>query len=156
MKVIIYYSLQGNCEYVANEIAKDLGIQAVRLVPEIEPPKKGFGMFFKGGGMVVKKKKPALVDFNLKLEDYDTIILCAPVWAGMYPPAVRTFLSDYDLSGKKLAIVASSAGGDARKMMDAVAADSRADVIGRLSLVLPLRKQDEAGKIISEFCWSLE
>ena len=121
MKVVLYYSLQGNCEYVANEIAKNLGIEAVRLVTDAEPPKKGFGMFFRGGGMVFMKKKPKLVDFNLKLEDYDTIILCAPVWAGMYPPAVRTFLSDYDLSGKKLVIVDSSAGGDARKMMEAVA-----------------------------------
>ena len=155
MKVLVYYSLQGNCEYAANEIAKNLGIQAVRLVPDVEPPGKGFGMFFRGGGMVVMKKKPKLVDFNLDLSDYDTVIICAPVWAGMYPPAIRTFLSENDLSEKKIAIVATSAGGDAQKMMDAVASDSRAEVIGRLSLVLPLKHQEEAKEQISAFCDSI-
>ena len=155
MKVVIYYSLQENCEFVANEIAKDLGIQAVRLVPDVDPPKKGFRMIFKGGGMVFRKKTPALVGFELDLDKYDTIILCSPVWVGMYVPAVRTFLSKYDISGKKLAIVASSAGGDAEKMMDAIAADSKAQVIGRLSLKLPAKTPEESKKLISEFCKTL-
>ena len=155
MKIVIYYSLQGNCEFVANEIANELGIQAVRLVPDVDPPKKGFGMFFKGGGMVFKKKTPNLVGYDLDLKDYDTIILCSPVWAGMYVPAIRTFLSKNDLSGKKLAIVASSAGGDAEKMMNAIASESKAEVIGKLSLVLPAKKPEEAKKKIAEFCKSL-
>ena len=155
MKIVIYYSLQGNCEFVANEIAKELGIQTVRLVPDVDPPKKGFGMFFRGGGMVFMKKTPNLVGYDLDLKDYDTIILCSPVWAGMYVPAIRTFLSQNDLSGKKLAIVSSSAGGDDAKMMDAIARDSKANVIGKLSLILPAKKPEEAKKKISEFCKSL-
>ena len=155
MKAVVYYSLQGNCEFVANEIAGKLDAKTIRLVPDVEPPKKGFGMFFKGGGMAVMKKTPGLVGFDFNADDYDTIVLCSPVWAGRYAPAVRSFLSRTDLSGKKIAIVASSAGGDAEKMLDTLAADSRAEVIGRLSLVLPLKKQDEAREKIAQFCKTL-
>ena len=121
MKAVVYYSLQGNCEFVAAEIAKELDAKAIRLVPDVDPPKKGFGMFFKGGGMVFRKKTPNLVGFDFNADDYDTIVLCSPVWASSYVPAFRTFFSKVDLSGKKVAIVASSAGGDAVKMMDAMA-----------------------------------
>ena len=155
MKAVVYYSLQGNCEFVANEIAGKLGVQALRLVPDVEPPKKGFGMFLKGGRMAVMKKTPELVGFDFNADDYDTIVLCSPVWADRYAPAIRSFLARADLSGKKIAIVASSAGGNAEKMMDALAADSKAEVIGRLSLLLPLKKQDEAREKIARFCRTL-
>lgn len=155
MKAVVYYSLQGNCEFVASEIARELDAKAIRLVPDVDPPKKGFGIFFKGGGMVVRKKTPNLVGFDFNADDYDTIVLCSPVWASSYVPAFRTFFSKVDLSGKKVAIVASSAGGDAVKMMDAMAQASRAEVVGRLSLVLPLKKQDEARNQIAEFCRTL-
>ena len=105
--------------------------------------------------MVFMKKTPKLVGLDLDLKDYDTIILCSPVWAGMYVPAVRTFLSQNDLSGKKLAIVATSAGGDDKKMIAAIAKDSKADVIGSLSLVLPLKKPEESKMKIAEFCKSI-
>ena len=152
MKVVVFYSFQGSCEFIANEIANELGIQTVRLVPDVEPPKKGFGMFFRGGGMALTKKTPALVGFEFDAKDYDTVILCSPVWAGTYPPAIRSFLTKIDLSGKKLAIVASSASGNAEKMINLIAADTNADVVGRLSLQLPIKKQEEAKVKIAEFC----
>ncbi len=106
---VVYYSFKGNSKFVADELSKSLGVKAFRLVPSVEPPQKGLGMFLKGGGMALKKMTPELEDLGTDLSEYDTIILCAPVWAGTYPPAVGAFLKKYDVSKKSLVLVSASA-----------------------------------------------
>jgi len=46
--------------------------------------------------------KPEIKPLSVNLGDYDTIIIGTPVWWYTYAPAVLTFLSEYDLSGKTI------------------------------------------------------
>ena len=150
--VVVYYSFKGNSKFVADVASQRLKAEEVRLVPDQEPPKKGLGMFLKGGGMALKKQTPELVDFSLDVSGYDTIVLCAPVWAGVYPPAVGSFLSKVDLSGKNLAVIACSASGKAEKMIGAIEGATKAKLVAKLSLLNPLRSQEDCKAKIQAFC----
>ena len=43
---------------------------------------------------------PEIREIETNINDYNEILLGSPVWWYTFAPAVRTFLSKYDLSGK--------------------------------------------------------
>ena len=53
---------------------------------------------------------PELIESNLNLEEYDTVIIGGPVWWYRYAPAIRSFVNKYDLSGKRVIPFATNAG----------------------------------------------
>lgn len=44
---------------------------------------------------------PALRTKVENMDDYDTLIIGSPIWGGLLSSPVKSFLSGYDLSGKK-------------------------------------------------------
>ena len=56
------------------------------------------------------KETPEIEDIKTNLDDYDRVILGTPVWWYTITPPIRTFLSKYDLSGKKVYPFATNAG----------------------------------------------
>ena len=53
---------------------------------------------------------PEIKDININLDEYDTIILGTPVWWYRPCPAIRAFLTKYDLSNKTIIPFATNAG----------------------------------------------
>lgn len=56
------------------------------------------------------KVKPELASHISNIDQYDTIIVLFPTWWYDMPMAMYTFFDEYDLSGKKIAPVATSGG----------------------------------------------
>jgi len=113
---VVYYSLDGNCALVAEEIKSKLNADLLRLYTKNEK-KRGFaGNLFWGCTMVFFRKKPSLKPYIFNSSDYDLIILGAPVWAGTVAPPVNTFISETGISGKKTALFVCHAGGKGDSM----------------------------------------
>lgn len=150
---IVYYSLQGNMRYVAEKIAKETGADLIELVPVKAYPDKGMIKFIWGGSAVKFKKKPELEPYRFNKDDYDLIILGTPVWASGFTPPLRTFLEDNDLAGKKIAVIATSAGGGSDKCIAALLEAAKAEsAVAELSLIDPKDKPSEENeKKIAEF-----
>lgn len=100
--VVVYYSLTGNTGLVAKMIAERIGADMVRLLPEKEVPVSGAKKYIIGGKSVMLNEKPKLLNEDLNLDGYDTLILGTPIWARSYVPAVNTLLSDYRIKGKNV------------------------------------------------------
>ena len=150
---IVYYSMHGNVRYVAEKAAKELGADLIELKPVKVYPDKGAMQFIWGGSAVTFKKKPDLEPYSFNASDYDLIIIGTPVWASNFTPPLRTFFESNDLTGKKIAVIATSAGGDSSKCIDAVKTAAKAETLAAtLSLVDPKgQPSDEKEKKISEF-----
>ena len=150
---IVYYSLNGNIRYVSGKIAKELGADIIELVPVKAYPDKGMKKFIWGGSAVTFKKKPELESYTFNAADYELVIIATPVWAGSFTPPFRTFFEDNDLTGKKIAVVASSAGGNSAKCIDAVRQACNADsLVAELSVIDPKdQPSEEKEKQIAEF-----
>ena len=115
--IIVYYSMSGNTDWAAREIAARLGAELLRLEPEKVYPDKGFKKFFWGGKSAVMAETPALRPYAFAAEDHDLVILGFPVWAGNLTPPLRTFLRDNGaaLAGKRVAAFACQSGAGAEK-----------------------------------------
>lgn len=95
MKIaIVYYSLSGNSRYAAERIAAALGGDIVPLVPKKAYPDSGFKKFFWGGKSALMGDTPALEPYGFDANDYDLVIMGGPVWAGTFPPPLRTFVEE--------------------------------------------------------------
>lgn len=78
--------------------------------------------------MADKSSRPALADTDANIAAYDTILLGFPIWWGVAPTVVNTFLESYDFSGKKIVLFATSGGsglgGSAKGLKVSVSADT--------------------------------
>jgi len=98
--LVVYYSLTGNTKQIAEHIHDFMGgdmfeIKTVQTYPT------------EHGALIAQAKKElqegTLPELQSKLADmagYDTIFVGSPIWWGTDAPAIRTFLSQNDLSGK--------------------------------------------------------
>ena len=155
---IVYFSLNGNTEFVANEIAAKLGADVIRLTPKKAFPDSGFKKFLWGGKSAVMKEKPELEPYEFDAEKYDRVIFGTPVWASRFTPPIRTFIADNAdaLKGKRFAAFTCFSGGGADKALARLKELLGADLDAELILVDPKDKPsaDNAAKI-AEFCEKL-
>lgn len=142
---LIYYSLEGNMDYIAKEIANNQDVKLYRLTPEKEYPKGKFSKYIWGGKSVTFGERPKLINMKIELDEFDTLIIGSPVWAGTFTPPINTFLHDYHISGKKIILVATHAGGGAdkcfAKMKELL---NENEIIKTFDFVDPLKKQNDS------------
>lgn len=136
--LIVYYSLDGHTQYIANLIAAETGADVVKLEPVKELSQTGFKKFFWGGKSVFFNEKPKLKNTVTDLAAYDLIIIGTPVWASSCTPPVNTFISNFGATGKKLAFFACHAGGGAEKCFEKMEkALKNNKVVGKIEFVNP-------------------
>ncbi len=103
-KLVVFYSLEGNTRAIAEAIAEAIGGTLLELKPVKDVSGSGFGKYIWGGKQIIFKEKPMLQAFDIDPNAFDTVILGTPVWASTYAPALNTFLHQYPLKNKKIAI----------------------------------------------------
>ena len=101
--IILYYSFEGSTKRVATYLGEKLNIPCEQIKLEKDFSSKGFTKYVWGGSQVVMKKKPTLETLYVNLDEYDTVFLGSPIWAGSYAPAIRTLLEDGILKDKNIA-----------------------------------------------------
>lgn len=155
---IVFYTMSGNIRYVAEKVSKETGADLIELIPKKAYPDKGMAKFIWGGSAVTFKKKPDLEPYSFNAADYDLVIIGTPVWASGFVPPLRTFFESHDLSGKKIAVIASSAGGNATKCIESVkTAAKAASLVAEVSLVDPKSQpSEEKEKQIAGFIESIK
>ena len=109
-KLIVYFSYTGNTKTIAYRIKDKLNCDILEIETVIP--------YSDDYNKVVNDKQnsessdhlPEIQDVNIDLNKYDEIILGAPVWWYRPAPAIRTFLTQNDLSGKTIKLFATNAG----------------------------------------------
>ena len=156
--LIVYYSHEGNTDFVAKKIAEKLEADTLRLVPVKKYPEKGFAKFFWGGKSAVMAETPELEPYSVDLESYEQVIFGFPVWASNITPPLRTFIKDNPgVKEKRVAAFACQSGKGAEQAFEKLT-----DVLGIGSLVETLilfdpkdKPKDENEVSIQKFCDSL-
>jgi flavodoxin len=148
--LIIYYSYDGNSAFVADIIKEKTQADMLRLEIENEKHEKGFLKYVWGVKQVFSKKTPVLKPYNVNFEQYDLMIFGCPVWASAPAPAMRAFLEQIPVSGKKTAVFCCHAGGKGQSLetMKSLLSQNNT-VIGEIDFVNPSKmdKKEAAEKI---------
>lgn len=114
--VVIYYSLTGNTNLVSRMIADRIGADMIRLTPENEIPSYGCSKYLLGGKSVIFNQKPKLLNEDINLDGYDTLIIGTPIWAGSFTPPINTLLSGSAIKDRDIFLFSTqSPGSSARR-----------------------------------------
>ena len=158
--LVVYYSLEGNTEYVANKIKEEIGADVLKLVPKKEYPKKGFGKFFFGGGSSVTEESRELEPYDVCLDEYKRVILGFPVWAARITPPLRTFIEENKskLIEKDLIAYACQSGNGAEKAFAKLAEGIGVDRFEKTAIFLDPKSKhtEEKDNQIEAFCEMLK
>ncbi|MEN6330021.1 MAG: flavodoxin [Methanobacteriaceae archaeon] len=106
MKTLIAcYSYTGNTMVIAQRISENIDADLTK----IQAVKDRWYMI-KVIHAFLEKKWP-IEDCVTDLSDYDSLLLCCPVWAGRVPPGVNQYLTQLkNVMGKKLAVMVTMGG----------------------------------------------
>lgn len=113
-KLVAYFSASGVTAKVAELLADAAGADVYQIEPAVEYTQADLNWMDKTSRSSIemnnKKLRPAMVDTDAKIREYDTIFLGFPIWWYVAPTIINTFLEKYDFSGKKIILFATSGG----------------------------------------------
>ncbi|MCD8131030.1 MAG: flavodoxin [Lachnospiraceae bacterium] len=113
-KLFAYFSASGVTAGVAKVLAQAAGADLYEIKPQIPYTQEDLDWTDKKSRSSIEmndiSSRPALADTDAELSSYDTIFLGFPIWWGIAPTIVNTFLESYDFSGKKIVLFATSGG----------------------------------------------
>lgn len=109
-KLIVYFSYTGNTRMIAEKIRERLNCDILEIKTVIPYSKDYDTVVNDEQNGEASNHLPEIQDINVDLSKYDEIILGTPVWWYRPVPAIRTFLTRNDLSGKTIKPYATNAG----------------------------------------------
>lgn len=98
--LVVYYSRTGNTKKVGEEISKELGADSEEVI-DLKNRKGALGYFISGKD-AMQKKLTKIKPIEKDPKKYDRIIIGTPVWGSNMAPAIRTYLTNNKLDGKKV------------------------------------------------------
>ena len=101
--LILYFSMSGNTETVANYIHEEIGGDIVKLETVQTYPEDYDELVDYAREEQRDNTRPELERAIENIEQYDTIFLGYPNWWGDMPMSIYSFLDQYDLSNKTIA-----------------------------------------------------
>jgi flavodoxin len=119
--LIAYYSHSGNTGKVAALIQKQVGGTLFPIEPETAYPTDYAQVVELSKKEIPAGHKPPLKTKAPDLAGFDTIFVGSPNWLNTVAPPVATFLTENDLSGKKVVPFATYGGGGLGKIAEDIA-----------------------------------
>ena len=113
-KLIAYFSASGTTAAVAKNLAKAAKADLYEIRPETPYTSADLNWQNKNSRssleMRDKSSRPALADADAQIEDYDTVFIGFPIWWYVAPTIINSFLEQYDFTGKRIVLFATSGG----------------------------------------------
>ena len=119
--LVTYFSASGVTAAVASRLAKAIEADIFEIRPKI--PYSAADLNYVNPLARCNREKIGRKDVPVdgvveNMAEYETIYLGFPIWYGIAPNVVQTFLKGYDLSGKKIVVFATSGGSRIGKMAE--------------------------------------
>ena len=112
MKTLVtFFSAEGNTARAGKELAEHLGADVFEIVPEVPYTAadiKWTNPFARCNKEKVGKKDVPVAGRIEDFDGYDTVYIGFPIWYYCAPNIINTFCKEYDWSGKKVILFATS------------------------------------------------
>ncbi len=112
--LVAVFSASGVTKRVGEEIARICGGDFFEIVPKDKYTSQDLDWTNKKSRSSVEMNdpsaRPMLADGVENMDSYDTVIIGFPIWWGIAPRIIETFLESYDFNGKKIIPFCTSGG----------------------------------------------
>lgn len=148
-KLVAYFSASGNTEKVAEIIKKSANADIFEIAPEVpykESDLKWVNPLARCNKEKLGKKDVPLARNIGDIDKYGFVFIGFPIWYFDAPNIIYTFLKSYNLSGKKIAIFATSGGSDIEKIPEKLNLGESVQIVGAKRFY-----QDTIREVIAEW-----
>jgi flavodoxin len=150
--LVVYYSRTGNTKFVAEKIAQELGAE----IEEVIDKKNRIGpiAYLSAGKDAARRNKTEIAETSKNPSEFDLVVVGTPNWVSKPTPAIRTYLSKYDLAGKKVATFCITDGysGGEKVIEEIRALIPNSDSAEHLVVSKPTENRADTENKISEWC----
>ena len=112
--LVSYFSASGITKRKAEVLAKEVGGDLFEIVPKEIYTDEDLNWNNPNSRSSIEMKdkscRPQIEDINIDIELYDTVYIGFPIWWGIAPNVVKTFMDKIDLSNKKIITFCTSGG----------------------------------------------
>lgn len=130
--LVAVFSASGVTKKVGEEIAQIIGADFYEIVPRELYTAADLDWMNKKSRSSVEmndsSSRPEIADSVADMSSYDTVIVGFPIWWGLAPRIIDTFLESYDFSGKKIIPFCTSGGSGVGRSDTALHKDVSGDV----------------------------
>jgi len=152
--LVVYYTRTGKTKSVAETIATQLGADLEEVV-DLKKRKGKIGWMLSGKD-ATRKSLTDIAPTTKTPSDYDLMVIGTPIWAWSPTPAIRTYVSQNDLSAKKVALFYTFDSDMKQAGQKIKALLSNATIVSELPLADPWANKEETDKKIAAWCSSLK
>jgi flavodoxin len=135
--LVVYYSLTGKTDVVAQTLARELGAD-LRRVEDVEKPTANWWFIMTGAFAAIRGVEAPIKPIETGFQGYDRVFVGSPVWGGSPSTPINAFIAKADFSGKQVVAFMTMGGDDA------------AGALKKLSE----RIEKKGGKIVGSFALS--
>jgi flavodoxin len=100
--LVAYFSRTGNTERLARTIHELAGGDLFEIVPAALYPSDYNACLTRASQELSDNSRPPLSTHVENMADYDVIFIGYPIWMANTPMVIRSFLEEYDLTGKTI------------------------------------------------------
>ena len=115
--LVAYFSATGTTARAAQKVAHATGGELYAITPAVKIADTAFNIYYiaeDGRETLVEmndpKARPAIKSQKGKIADYDVVFIGYPIWWGLAPRIVNTFIESHDLKGRTVIPFATSGG----------------------------------------------
>lgn len=137
-KLVVFFSYTGNTKKIAGMIKDKLNCDILEIETVIPYSTDYQTVVDEEQNNEGSRILPEIKDINIDLNNYDEIIIGTPVWWYNAAPAIRKFLTKYDLSGKRIVPFATNAGWLGRTFVEIKKLCPNSNVINEKNIVFEI------------------
>lgn len=134
-KLLVYFSYSGNTKMIANEIKNKLNCDILEIKTKVPYSSDYDAVVNDEQNSEASNHLPEIQEYNIDLDKYDTVIIGTPVWWYRPAPAIRSFLTENNLTGKKVIPFATNAGWLGKTFKEIKALCPNSEVINEMNIV---------------------
>lgn len=156
-KLVVYFSYTNHTKMIAKKIKESLDCDILEIKTVVPYSNDYQTVVDDEHNSEASNHLPEIENINMDLSKYDEIIVGTPVWWYRPAPAIRTFLTQNDLSNKTIIPFATNAGWLGRTFTEIKKLCSNSNVTGEMNIVFgmdyndtkPVTKEEEINDWIS-------
>lgn len=112
--LVVYFSASGVTKRAAQNLANVLKSDILEIIPKQRYTDKDLNWNNSNSRSSIEIKnlnyRPEIEDVNIQINNYRTIYIGFPIWWGIAPNVIKTFLDKFDLTNKKIITFCTSGG----------------------------------------------
>lgn len=144
--LVVYYSRTGHTDSVAHEIARQMNAEVEAI--DAGSFATGAMWYLRAGWASIRARAVSIAPAKYRPQDFDLVILAAPVWVGRPSPPICSYLREHAKDLPSIAFVLTHGGGDATLALNKLESFAGKEPIAYITCSDGERKSGaEAGKI---------